>query len=91
VALILHPFIAVADDVVTFLDPKLEAVIRETIGKPTGDIYQSDPVGLNNLPVYHRGITDLTGMEYCTNLITLDLKDNQITSISPLAEQPNRK
>ena len=56
--------VAQADDVVTFPDPNLEAVIRETIGKPTGDIYQSDLVGLNQLYAYGRGIAVLTGLEH---------------------------
>ena len=34
------------DPVVTFPDAKLDAAIREAIGKPTGDIYQSDLEGL---------------------------------------------
>jgi len=39
VALTLPPSVAVADDVVTFLDSNLEVAIREAIEKPTGDIY----------------------------------------------------
>jgi len=41
-ALLLPASVANADEIVTFPDPNLEAAIREAIGKPTGDIFQSD-------------------------------------------------
>ena len=37
-----------ADEVVTFPDANMEAVIREAIGKPGGDIYESDLALLPN-------------------------------------------
>jgi Leucine-rich repeat (LRR) protein len=74
-----------ADSLVYFPDPNLRAVIREAIGKPTGDIYQSDLDTLVTLNAATRGITDLTGLEHCISLTWLDLADNQIGDISPLA------
>lgn len=56
------------DEVVQFADPNLEAVIREAIGKPTGDIYASELVNLTHLAAIDRGIRDLSGIEYCTSL-----------------------
>ena len=77
-----------ADSVVTFPDPNLEAAIRDAIGKPTGDIYQSDLStdngGLTTLNADRRGIVDLTGLEYCTSLTWLYLSQNQISDMSPL-------
>jgi titin len=70
---------------VTFPDPNLEAAIREAIGKPTGDIYRSDLLGLTLLNASSRGITDLTGLEYCTSLTHLNLFNNQISDLSPLS------
>jgi len=70
--------------VVNFPDPNLEALIREAIGKPTGDIYDTDLIVLTSLSGYNRGISDLTGIEYCINLSYLGLSDNQISNISPL-------
>jgi internalin A len=72
-------------EAVYFPDPNLEAAIREAIGKPTGDIYPSDLVGLTSLDAYERNISDLTGLEYCTNLRSLYLSSNQISDISPLS------
>ena len=66
-------------------DPNLETAIREAIDKPTGPIYASDLAVLTLLDANSRNIADLTGLEYCTSLAYLYLVDNQITSISPLA------
>ena len=75
-----------SEAVVTFPDPNLEAAIREAIGKPTGDIYQSDLAGLISLDASNRGIVDLTGMEFCTSLIELRLHNNEISDLSPLSD-----
>ena len=78
-----HPIIS--DEVVAFPDPSLESVIRERIDKPDGDIRQSDLGGLTKLSAGNDGITDLTGLEHCINLETLNLSSNQISNLSPLS------
>ena len=83
-ALLLPVSIATADQVITFPDPNLEAAIREAIGKPTGDIYQSDLASLTILDAAARGIQSLDGLEYCSNLTELYLQCNQIGDVSPL-------
>lgn len=75
--------------VVNFPDPNLEQVVRETIDKPTGYIYDCDLVNVLELRAYSRGISDLTGIEYMTNLHLLDLSNNNIDDISPLASLIN--
>jgi len=82
-------FTTTTGEVVTFPDPNLEAAIRDAIGKPEGDIYQSDLEGLTELHASVRGIADLTGLEYCTNLSRLHLYRNQISDISPLSGLTN--
>lgn len=74
-----------ADSVVTFPDPNLDAVIREAIGKPTGDIYESDLNTLSEFNASNRGIVDLTGIEHCVNLGHVVLRSNQISDLSPLS------
>jgi hypothetical protein len=78
-----------ADAVVAFPDPNLEGKIREAIGKPTGDIYESDLLSLTTLTADGRGIVSLTGLGYCTNLTRLYLSNNQIVDVSPLASLTN--
>jgi Leucine-rich repeat (LRR) protein len=70
---------------VVFPDPGLEAAIREAIGIPQGDIYQTDLVGLTGLDPRSTYIADLTGLEYCTSLTALQLYNNQIGNVSPLS------
>jgi len=83
---LLVPFpVARADEVVTFPDPHLQARVREAIEKPVGDIYRSDLIGLTNLSANSEGITDLSGLEYCTSLTYLSLAYNEIGDISQLS------
>jgi hypothetical protein len=72
-----------------FPDPNLEAVIRQAIGKPTGDIYESDVSSLAGLSAADCDIADLTGLEHCTSLRYLGLSNsNQISDIQPLVNHP---
>ena len=79
------------DPVVTFLDPNLEAAIRETLNKPSEPIYASELAGLASLSTrtFNRGIESLSGLQYCTNLTDLYLGSNQISDISALANLTN--
>jgi len=70
-------------EAVTFRDPNLEAAISRAIGKPTGDIYQSDLETLTELYASGRDIEDLSGLEYCTSLTWLSLDRNQISDLTP--------
>jgi Leucine-rich repeat (LRR) protein len=74
---------------VNFPDSNLEAKIRDAISKPTGTIYGTDLEQLTYLNASYSSITNLTGLEYCINLISLNLYKNQISDISPLAGLTN--
>lgn len=80
--------------VITFDDPSLEAMIRETIGKSEGDITEAEAEEITRLNLSMEWqryaaqtapITDISGLEYFTNLESLDLSFHAITNISPLA------
>ncbi|NIA12478.1 MAG: hypothetical protein GWP08_00250 [Nitrospiraceae bacterium] len=75
---------------VTFPDVSLEQAIRTTIGKPSGPIEDTDLVGVGftSLNATFRGIEDLTGLEYCTDLVEVYLYGNAIDDIAPLASLP---
>jgi len=76
------------DQIVTFPDPNLEATIRGSVGKiPTSyDITKTDLAGITQLYASEKGITDLTGLEFCTNLTHLQLAGNEdIMDFSPLS------
>ncbi len=66
-------------------DPNLEAALREALGKSAGAITQTDLQGLTTFDGNLRNIEDLTGLEYATNLVSLDLGRNNISDLTPLA------
>jgi len=71
---------------VTIPDLGLEAAIRDALGiaSPT-PITDSDLATLTVLDADSRGITDLTGLEYCVNLVRLDLEHNSISDLGLLS------
>jgi internalin A len=73
------------EEVVTFVDPNLEAAVRQAIAKPEGPIYARDMERLVSLHGEEMGISDLGGLEYATSLTWLGLWSNQLSDISPLA------
>ncbi|MFC1981325.1 leucine-rich repeat domain-containing protein [Chloroflexota bacterium] len=77
------------DEAVTFPDVKLEAAIREALNKPEGTIHASDLKSLTKLEDIYSGISDITGLEYCTNLTKLTLSGNEISDLSPLSRLTN--
>ncbi len=76
-------------EVVHFPDARLEAVIRDTLKQPDGDIYTSDLAKIENLQVEYKHITNLTGLEYCTNLDYFVLIDSQVSDLTPILCLPN--
>ncbi len=68
-----------------FPDENLETAIRDALGKPAGEEITVDELAnLTTLNAPLSGITDLSGLEYCTNLVELSLNGNQISDISAL-------
>ena len=62
--------------VVNFPDPGLEAAIRDAVGKPTGDIHDTNLIGLTSLNANNRDIANLEGIQHCVDLTELDLHNN---------------
>lgn len=75
--------------VVDIPDPNLKEAIRETLQLPAGSpITQQDMEKLHHLDnekTEKMGITDLTGLQYATNLNAIPLNQNEITDLSPLS------
>ncbi len=83
-----------ADKTVVFPDPNIDGYIRLVVGKPDGDIYQSDLKSVTSIghvilsPRIDLYWLDLTGLEYCTNLTSLYLSGTahcSITDVTPLS------
>jgi len=68
---------------VYFADSNLKAAVEDALGisDPTPD----DMLGLFFFDASNRGIVDLTGLEYATNLLELGLANNEINDITPLS------
>ncbi len=71
---------------VTLTDPNLAAAVRETLGiEQAADITCEQAQDLEELTATSRQIADLSGLEFFTNLRTIDLFNNSISDITPLA------
>ena len=67
-------------------DSNLRAAIAEELGKsPDAPITLEEMKGLRRLEAENRGIRDLTGIQYATNLNELLIRNNQISDLSPTA------
>ena len=74
-----------------FPDKNLEAVVRKSVyAKRNNDepITEDDVLNISTVKGRGKGIRDLTGLEKCRSLALLDLADNQITDIAPIANLP---
>ena len=69
-------------EVVIFPDAALEAVIREQLDIPTGDIESTHLEGIEILDASGKGIIEITGIGHCINLEALDLSDNTVMDVS---------
>ena len=71
-------------------DPNLRAVVEKALGKEAGvPITRAEMLTLTSLDGRGTDISDLSGIEFATNLTTLSLQGNQISDISPLAGLTN--
>lgn len=71
---------------VIFPDPALANAIKIAAGKSnvTDTVTQADLDGITTLSAFGTGVTTIEGVQYLNNLIGLELKDNQITDLTPL-------
>ncbi len=74
---------------VNFPDPYLEAAVRNTLPKPSGDITEEDMLTLDHLYVSDHGISDTSGLEYARNLTDLDFSRNPVANFSGFAGLTN--
>ncbi len=72
--------------IVQIPDPNLYAAITEALGKsPNAPITVEEMEVLGRLKARNKDIQDLTGLQFATNLRSLDLEENQISDVSPIA------
>ena len=79
-------FNAVTEAAVNIPDTKLRAAVETALGKAEGEpIAPAEMLILTELNARNADISDLTGIEFATNLTTLRLHNNHITDLSPLS------
>jgi internalin A len=61
------------------VDPQLEAAVRDSIGKPTGELLFADIEGSSFLSAVGYDIVDLSGLECWSHLRVLDLYENDLS------------
>ncbi|MCO1600943.1 cell wall-binding repeat-containing protein [Desulfosporosinus nitroreducens] len=75
------------DAKITFTDPELHDAIRRKLHKSRSEsIYKSDVIDITTLYFRNDNITNLAGLEYLTNLKTLDVGNNELTNITALSK-----
>lgn len=74
---------------IEFKDKNLEKAVRNSIGKPTGDLTKSDLEKVNTLAAVGQNISDISGIENLTNLNSLYLGGNPISNLQPLEKLSN--
>ncbi len=82
--------IPIESQVITFPDKNLETIVRDALGKPFGEeILSTELAQLTELRIKNSSVSDITGLEYCTNLTFLEIRETPITNISPLSSLTN--
>lgn len=72
--------------IVEIPDPNLREAVRETLNLPADTaITREAMLQLSDLDVKGRGVSDLTGLEFATNLTRLKLRKNPILNFAPVA------
>ncbi len=67
-------------------DPALRAAVRETLELPAeGPLTRDKMQRIVSLYLKDKGISDLTGLEFATNIKELDISQNPITDLRPLS------
>ena len=79
-------FVAGLTGVVTISDPGLEQALRDALVKPTGYLTEDDMRSLTGLDASSRDITNLEGLQNCTNLTYLNLSGNQLSDLQALVD-----
>ena len=82
----INPVTIIVQQSVNIPDSNLLRVIETELGKTPGDtITATDMQDIKDLNAKGKSIINLTGLELAINLETLDLSNNQISDVNPLA------
>ena len=81
--------VALSEQPVYFAETNLKAAVEKALG--VSEPNSEDMLGLTELNASSKGIVELAGLEYATNLIHLKLYSNRISDILALSNLKNLK
>ena len=67
-----------------FVDPILEADVRESLGIDANAVITESMLASMQILYSPRGVTDLDGIQYCSNLELLQLYECEVNNLTPL-------
>ncbi|MGJ8638466.1 MAG: BACON domain-containing protein [Opitutaceae bacterium] len=67
---------AAGPQLVSFIDSNLEALVRDAISKPSGDLSELDLLTITELDLTGSDVASLSGLEYATNLRRIKFRGN---------------
>ena len=70
-------------------DEELQFAVSVHLSMPISSITKADMLKLSTLEYQNKKIVNLTGLEYATNLTSINLTGNQISDLSPLKNLTN--
>ena len=78
------------EEIVSIPDMNLRAVVEDSLNKASGAPISRDEMAiLTRFAAVNANISDLTGLEFATNLIALLLVNNSISDLTPLSNLTN--
>ena len=80
----IHVLVDPPDPDFSLPDPSLSNRVCQTLGQPGGDLTSVDMLSLASLFAPGANIDTLSGLEWATNLTTLNLDNNAISDLTPL-------
>ena len=87
VGILVYNTFTYAEDAETWMpDPALRGAVREELGLPAAVPLTKDQMQrIVSLYLKEKGISDITGLEFATNIKELDISQNPITDLRPLS------
>ncbi len=70
-------------------DSNLERALRQELGQPFGCLTADSLASITELQADGQDIVSLEGLEYCTGLTVLNVRNNLVSSITPLTDLNN--
>jgi hypothetical protein len=74
---------------ISILDPGLDAAIRDALQIPSGPLTEQDILSLTVLDAGGRHITNIQGLEAAVNLVAVDLRSNDLATVSVPSQLTN--